>query len=927
MPILLNDLQATAAKAVKTYTPKFFDSKLTGRGGNSVGLLSNRNNPAAVLPTLATDPHDKETTPKSYRSGQTTVNRIPMNPLTLEACDYLSKVQRPDLPDMVKIGVHSKNAHRELYLRMDMQAIILEDTMVVDPQTGTSTNKRSFRASYIVGLYDTMDVNDPMYVNVKYQGLGAYGSANVQNNYGAYFTSNPLQDLQFDMMPHLKSLGWTIDQVMLFDYISNFDLYDAVCFRSEQWQTSIDSVLDAFFTDIAHSSNSPHTIQHVTQNLVKYIMSYNIPLDLYKNIYASIIRNFAPADAKTICKQNLNLLLSDTLGNLNAHKGLIQGFTPANSQGQTLPLNLQRLSKEQIRAVMSTEPLILVQAGAGTGKSTLILGRIDYLVHSGVNPADITVLSFTNAAADNITAKNPNVHSMTIARMIHEIYTANFQNHELSSMDTIVNSLDIYYPPQAGQSRGIVDDFQRRLQSMIKGDPNNFTEMNNFIEDHYDEVIDILNTIGQTSLELEIIICYQKIDTFTEPPTISSRFLIIDEVQDNSIFEFVYTLKYVDKHKESLFIVGDCSQTLYEFRASNPRALNILEGSNTFATFQLNVNYRSNQEILDFANVALQNIEANQYAQIQLQANSLAAVTEQSFLDRVWFNYHQLGKVTDFHQELPGIFSLEVRPYIEKCLTNKEQIAILAFTRRDVAVIKQILESQYPTNSVVSLVPEKMYNTTVMSAFIKKYWNDIKFAPYTNVVNIIQREIMAKLPYLVYHDQKAAPRIRAMLADWAAKNMPTIQTWIHQVGAGQITEQELLGFVKDNMIKYEILNNAIKQSLLSAQNQQAKKDNAAANADFVISTIHSAKGLEFENVIVLYRNENQMEEDKKRMYYVALTRAMKSEYILAYDTMLSPQIQADYITVLEHLHAISPAPNSPITMLAAKRKRSRRVQI
>ena len=576
---------------------------------------------------------------------------------------------------------------------------------------------------------------------------------------------------------------------------------------------------------------------------------------------------------------------------------------------------------------MSNEPLILVQAGAGTGKSTLILGRIDYLVHSGVNPEDITVLSFTNAAADNITAKNPNVHSMTIARMIHEIYTANFANHELSSLDTIVNCLDIYYPPQPGVDRGIVNEFQRRIHAMIKNDANNFTEMNNFIEDNYDAVIDILDTLGQTSLELEIIICYQKIESFIEPSTITSKFLIIDEVQDNSIFEFVYTLKYVDKHKESLFIVGDCSQTLYEFRASNPRALNILEGSNTFATYQLNVNYRSNQEILDFANVALRNIEANQYAQIQLQANSLAQVTEQSFTDKVTFNYHQLNKLTDFHQELPGIFSTEIRSYIDKCLAKNEQVAILAFTRQDVAVIKQILENQYPTSSCVSLVPEKMYATTVISTFIKKYWNDIRFAPYANIMQVIFNEIMAHLTYLVYDDKRAAPHVQDMMMQWFKEQGGAVKSWINQFHNGQLTEKEMLDLIKDNLLNFEISTNAIKQSLLSSKNQQAKKDNAAADANFVISTIHSAKGLEFQNVIVLYRNENQMEEDKKRMYYVAFTRAMSTEYILAYDTMTSPQIQADYVTVLEHLHAIAPSPNSIIDQLAAKRKRSNRIKI
>lgn len=99
----------------------------------------------------------------------------------------------------------------------------------------------------------------------------------------------------------------------------------------------------------------------------------------------------------------------------------------------------------------------------------------------------------------------------------------------------------------------------------------------------------------------------------------------------------------------------DCSQTLYEFRASNPKALNMLEGSGVFATYQLQVNYRSNQEILDFANCLLRDIEANQYAQIQLQANSLATVTEQSFTDKVHLKYSWMPHMKDFKDTIPSV--------------------------------------------------------------------------------------------------------------------------------------------------------------------------------------------------------------------------------------------------------------------------------
>ena len=499
--------------------------------------------------------------------------------------------------------------------------------------------------------------------------------------------------------------------------------------------------------------------------------------------------------------------------------------------------------------------------------------------------------------------------------------------HELSSLDTIANSLEIYFPQTIQNQNNIVTEFAYRIRSMIKNDANNFTEMNNFIEAHYDEVISILDTIHQTSLELEIIICYQKIDTFTEPAHIQSKFLIIDEVQDNSIFEFVYTLKYIDKHKQSMFIVGDCSQTLYEFRASNPRALNILEGSGTFATFQLNINYRSNQEILDFANVGLGNIEANQYAHIQLRANSRAKVTEQSFLQKVHFNYHQLSKISDFHDALPSIFAREIRPYIESCLKRGEQVAFLAFTRHDVNAIRNILIHQFPNlnpeTSIVNLIPEKTYNTVVMSNFIKKYWNEVKFVPSPNIMHTIISAIMTRLPYLVFHDQKAAPRIQQLLQRWEQENKSTIDVWINELNNGQISQNQFLDYVKENMLSFEIKTNAIKQALLSSQNENSKKAANTANAPFLLSTIHSAKGLEFENTVILYKNEREMAEDKKRMYYVAFTRAMKSEYILAYDTMVSPQIEADYMTVLEQLHAKAPAPNSPLN----KVPKDKRIQI
>lgn len=924
MPINIDKLPDNVLPT--TFNPKFFDTKLTGRGGTSnTGLLSALNNPVNIAPDVVTNINHANLSKRTMHNGLTTITQIPLGLLPGHNWDYMFDYTVPDDVDILEIGtsIHGK---QKLGITMQPQSIVLEET-VTPPKNGVgqSSRDKKFTTCYEIMFFTANDLNDRTYTRVT--NPTQFQLSSNRHMYSIIYSSNPLQELQSDIFQTLSQL-YKINTQTILDYIQNYDLYTAVVKRSEEWQTTIDKLLAQYFKNIATHYVTDFMAMHFTRYLVKYIMNYNIPLDLYRHIYHAINTEFSDPDvAKHICKQNLNLLLSDTLNSLDQNKPQIQSFTPP-TPAVTLPTSVQKLSTEQLNAVSCTDPLILVQAGAGTGKSTLILGRIDYLTACGVSPQDITVLSFTNAAADHITEKNPNVHSMTIARMIHEIYSTNFTGHELSSLDTIINSLDIYYPNIVpNKQRSIIDLFKRKLISMVKNEANHFTEMSNFIEDHYDEVINILNTIRQTSLELEIIICYLQIDNFQEPASVASKFLIIDEVQDNSIFEFVYMLKYINKHKESLFIVGDCSQTLYEFRASNPRALNILEGSGTFRTFQLNVNYRSNQEILEFANVLLENIEANQYAHIRLSANSMAVPTEQTFLDQVQFNYHRLNKLNDFSDALPSIFAKEIRPYLNKCLKRNEQVAFLAYTRNDIAKIQSILEAQYPNCKTVSLVPQKMYNSTIMSAYIKKYWDDVKFFPMNTIVNTLLQEVMQKLQYLTNRDKQIGPSVHTMLLKWRQEQGPIIQSWIQQVTNNQLSHDACLDLIRENMLQYEIRHNSIKQALLSSQNQKNKQSENVKDANFLISTIHSAKGLEFDNVVVFFRNENNMDEEKKRMYYVALTRAMKSEYILAYDVAASPQIEANYITVLEKLHNTHPSPNSPLDYIKRKRDGTKRIKI
>lgn len=319
----------------------------------------------------------------------------------------------------------------------------------------------------------------------------------------------------------------------------------------------------------------------------------------------------------------------------------------------------------------------------------------------------------------------------------------------------------------------------------------------------------------------------------------------------------------------------------------------------------MQVNYRSNQEILDFANVLLSDIEANQYAHIQLQANSLAPVTAQSFEDKVHLHYEQLGKMSDFKPLIGTLIASPGQAYIDECLKRNEQVCVLAYERFTANTAADTLKRLYPNRTVANIIPEKMYNQTVFSTYIMKFWDQLNFAPNQTskmkLTTFIIDDIRHKLEDLVTSADRARPGVDTMLARWQNDEGATIDAWQDDYLAGKITKDEFLELVRDAMLSYEIRTNAVKQSLLSNKNAQAKAEQDAANADFVVSTIHSAKGLEFDNVIVFMKDVTKMDEELKRMYYVALTRAKVSELIIAYGTHKKPKVQSDWNGVVTRL--------------------------
>jgi len=909
MPIQLDDLSSLAsAPAAKALSPKYFSSELTG-SGKLTGIINEHVRPGRYpLGSSASTMSTQAVLSKGKSSGSNvTTFTVPLGILAQYSVEHNAArgltYPVPFASDRLDITANATKYDFDVFLDLTPQGIVLHKD-----ENGDKIRKELnvlYRMELFVLAKGSTSERVRMVSSAPSKTLGAFG---VSDEFSMMrFSYAPLDDVQDFIRDATYRIGATasagvyVDEDELAEWMSLYDVHERICRLADAWAG--DGVADILSTHVeelfANGTPDDKTLHHLAMQL-RYLETYNVSLGAYRAIHATINGVCPPDIASNLSKQNLNLLMSHTLEGLNTLKPQLSSPPAGQASTWVIPAHF---SAQQRAAICTAEPLTLVQAGAGTGKSTVILGRIDHLVGQGVDPGDIAVLSFTNAAADNIIERKPGVRSMTIARMIHDIYSLNHPTHELSSIDTILNSIDIFFP-----SSDIARAFRRVMQDVDKLAPGATTLLNAFVEKYEVEVLDMLNRIKQTCLELEIVIAYQQIDKMIEPPHVLSKYLIIDEVQDNSIFEFIYLLKYVAKHRENMFIVGDASQTLYEFRASNPKALNALEESGVFSTFQLTTNYRSNQEILDFANVHLADIEANAAAQLRLQANSLAVPTAASFQEKVTLEYKHFQHLTKFREELPGFLAVDTRRWIEERLARGEQVAFLSFARAEVLAMETKLQEMFPAEHVANLVSSRTYPTTVFSQYIKMFWNDVLQVDPSDASFVIYKGINDNLDQLTKNHEKAKGVVAKMTSDWWIASANDINGWLGLYQAGQMSAEDFFERLRENVLNFEIRHNGVKQSLMNQKNRERKEKNLNAQAKLVVSTIHGAKGLEFDNVVVIHKYDSQMKEADKRMYYVALTRAMKSMFVLSYGNAKKPRIEADYemlVTALKKRDAVA----------------------
>jgi len=490
--------------------------------------------------------------------------------------------------------------------------------------------------------------------------------------------------------------------------------------------------------------------------------------------------------------------------------------------------------EQQALAIETKASAVLVMSGAGTGKSTVTLRRVQHLLDSGVSPSKITVTSLTNAEAARISVLFPEIESTTVARMIHQQYQLAHPTHRLSTVDTIVNSIEAICPTES-----IAASLRQHLISTARFRKNAMTELQNLVRASHDDVIAILDIIGQTSMEIELVVC----EAMDAPPASNPRpgesHLIVTDAQDQSLIELSFLIKSSVREDRDLYFVGDPRQTLYQFRGASTSSLTALHDSGLFTTFELLTDHRS-----DPASLITDSREVKRISLLSRDINQF---------------------VTD-----PAITE-----YVDDCLDRQEQIAFLVHTRSHAESAERTIRQMWPRSTVSNLLPKRAYATSMFSRFVSQRWESIAKAGPRQAISLIVDAISHDIEHAPLGDKS---RILAALAAWQNQSNELVRKW-ESLGSDQRADSgEVLLQLRDLMLDHEIRCNEIELFSLAEKNSLRPVE----TTDFVVSTVHSAKGLEFDNVVLILRDYADPDEEHACLLHVGTTRARKSQYALLY---------------------------------------------
>ena len=592
------------------------------------------------------------------------------------------------------------------------------------------------------------------------------------------------------------------------------------------------------------------------------------------------------------------------------------------------------LNDAQLSAVQSKEGPILVIAGAGSGKTKTLTYRVARLIEDGINPENILLLTFTKKAASEMLSRATLVLDQrcekvaggtfhSFANIILRKYAAhlklknNFTILDKSDCEDIINHITgQLYPKKEKRfpKKGTIHEIYSK--SVNKETPTKKIIQDEFpqFEHCEDKIIEIHKAYviykrENSVLDYDDLLLYLKLllennDNIRKTLSNQYKYIMVDEYQDTNTLQ-ADIIKLLSSEHNNIMAVGDDAQSIYSFRGANYR--NILDFPKMFKDtkiIKLEQNYRSTQNILKLTNTIISRAKESFSKTLFSNITSpvmpalICAKNTQMEAD---FICQRILELLDEDIPLSDICVLARNSRMSYSLEielSKRAIPYQKFGGpkfMETAHVKDIV-----AHLRVILNPDDIISLNRILLLLK----GVGASTVNSVIPVIKGQLNPDVKLL---PSKKVDSIMPML-----KTLDRLRHKIQTKSPAELTEEVISYYRPILKDKYDDFNKREKDlehlqylagqysnledfiSDLALEPPDASVEGMyKRNSDdeaLTISTIHSAKGLEWDTVFIIgavdgrfpsaysFNSEEEMDEEL-RLMYVATTRAKNNLYI------------------------------------------------
>ena len=605
------------------------------------------------------------------------------------------------------------------------------------------------------------------------------------------------------------------------------------------------------------------------------------------------------------------------------------------------------LNEQQFAAVTAPPGPLLVIAGAGSGKTRTLTYRVAYLLENGIDPRNILLLTFTNKAARQMLDRVANLLPVDASGLwggtFHSVgnrmlrrhgsalgYSSGFTIMDREDQKDLINAVvanagidpkEIRFPKGdvLAEIFSFVVNTETSLEELLAGKFPYFLPLLDKIKDvhtRYEKKKKATNSLDFDDLLEKTLSMLQQQEGIAAFYRRQFQFILVDEYQDTNKIQADLVDTLALDHK-NVMVVGDDAQSIYSWRGANFQ--NILEFPKRYPdaqVFKIEMNYRSVPEILEVANAAIvANVQQfRKHLSATRQSNGVkpAVVGLNDGSEQAQFVAQRILELRDEDVDLNDIAVLYRAHYHAIELQ-------LELSRRGIP---------YQITSGIRFFEQAHIKD--VAAFIRFVANPRDEVAFKRMVKLLPG-IGNRSAENLWNAWDRSVNERGEIRSWGERLLPMNVTaksrkaWeqlahtLDEIAPGgqpippsemitSIVEAIYDDYAKVNFTNYELRREDLNQlaafarqfkdvheflaqlALISNVDAEAVPNQTANKEAVNLSTVHQAKGLEFNTVFIIWLTDGMFPssrsldtrdalEEERRLFYVAITRARDELYL------------------------------------------------